>query len=66
MDNRITFKVTLNLDNHWASHATKEQLTEYIKDRLNSSVGFRGQVEKFSVVDEPKSEKNRVLTGYQT
>ncbi|UCG84559.1 MAG: hypothetical protein JSW38_07050, partial [Dehalococcoidia bacterium] len=56
MVNQITFKVTLNLDANWASHASREQLVEYIRDRLNSSLGFRGQVEHFSVVgDEPNS-----------
>ena len=47
---QVTFKVTLNLDENWASHLSKDELVVYLKDRLNSSVGFRGQVERFSVV----------------
>jgi len=67
MANQITFKVTLNLDAHWASHASKEQLVEYIRDRLNSSLGFRGQVERFSVLgDEPKSEMLKAFSISQT
>ena len=67
MENQITFQVTLNLDRHWASHVSKEQLIEYMRDRLNSSVGFRGQVERFNVVDDAlKSEYIKTLTGSQT
>jgi hypothetical protein len=67
MENQITFQVTLNLDRHWASHVSKEQLIEYMRDRLNSSVGFRGQVERFNVVDDGlKSENMKMLTGSQT
>lgn len=49
-NNQITFKVTLKLDENWASHLSKDDLVVYLKERLNSSVGFRGQVERFSVV----------------
>jgi hypothetical protein len=67
MVNQITFKVTLNLDAHWASHASREQLVEYIRDRLNSSLGFRGQVEHFNVVsDETKSEIIKAFSISQT
>ena len=49
-DNQITFKVTLKLDENWSSHLGEDELVTYLKERLNSSVGFRGQVERFSVV----------------
>jgi hypothetical protein len=49
---QITFKVTLNLDENWASHSNEDELVKYLKERLNSSLGFRGQVERFSVVDK--------------
>lgn len=49
-NNQITFRVTLKLDENWASHLGKDELVAYLKERLNSSVGFRGQVERFSVV----------------
>ena len=49
-NNQITFRVTLKLDENWASHLSKDELVTYLKERLNSSVGFRGQVERFSVV----------------
>lgn len=63
-NNQITFKVTLNLDKSWASHATKKQLVDYIKERLNSSLGFRGQVERFSVVgEETGSEAAKTTTA---
>ena len=47
---QITFKVTLNLDEDWASHLDKEELVKYLEERLNSSLGFRGQVRKFRLV----------------
>ena len=46
----IKFKVTLQLDEKWASNQTIDELIEYIKDRMNSSLGFRGQIKKLSVV----------------
>lgn len=47
---QITFKMTLNLDENWASHLSKDELVEYLKTRLNSSLGFRGQIKRFGVV----------------
>lgn len=49
-NNQIMFKVTLNLDENWASHLSKDTLIAYLKARLNGSIGFRGQVEGFSLV----------------
>ena len=50
--NQITFKVTLDLDKKWASHLTRDELAEYIKERLNSSLGFRGRVKRFRLVSD--------------
>ena len=47
---QVIFKVVLELDEKWAAQLTKEELLEYIKERLNSSLGFRGQVKRFRVV----------------
>lgn len=46
----ITFKATLELDGRWASNQTTEELVEYIKTRMNSSLGFRGQIKKVTLV----------------
>jgi hypothetical protein len=46
----IKFKATLKLDEKWADGLTTEELIEYIKDRINSSLGDRGQVKKLSLV----------------
>jgi hypothetical protein len=46
----IKFKATLKLDEEWAGRLTTEELIEYIKDRINSSLGVRGQVKKLSLV----------------
>ncbi len=50
VNNHITFKVTQKVDENWASQLSEDELVVYLKERLNSSVGFRGQVERFSVV----------------
>ena len=49
---QITFKVTLGVDKKWVSHLTRDELAEYIKERLNSSLGFRGQVKRFRLVSD--------------
>ena len=46
----IKFKATLKLDEKWAGRQTTEELIEYIKAKINSSLGFRGQVKKLSLV----------------
>ena len=51
-NNKVTLRVTLELDEKWASHLTREELAEYIKERLNSSLGFRGQVKRFRLLSD--------------
>jgi len=46
----ITFTVTLELDQKWASNLSPKEVVERIKERVNSSLGFRGQVKKFTMV----------------
>ena len=46
----LKFKVTLELNEKWAGNQTTEELVDYIKARLNSSLGFRGQIKKVNVV----------------
>lgn len=48
----IKFKATLKLDEKWADRQTTEELIEYIKAIINSSLGFRGQVKKLTVVSK--------------
>jgi len=51
------FKGTLQLDEKWASNQTPEELIEYIKARINSSLGFRGQIKKLSLVTGNSKQK---------
>jgi hypothetical protein len=46
----ITFKVTLELDEKWASNLSWQEVMEHIQEKVDRSLGFRGQVKKFSVV----------------
>ena len=52
-NNQIAFKGTLEVDGKWASNFSREELLEYLleylKGRLNYSLGFRGEVKKLSV-----------------
>jgi hypothetical protein len=48
----IKFKVTIQLDEKWANNMPTEELIEYIKARMNSSLGFRGKIRKLSVVSK--------------
>ncbi len=48
----VTLRVTLTLDEKWASHLTTDELAEYIKERLNSSLGFRGRVKRFRLLGD--------------
>lgn len=48
-NNQIAFKGTLEVDGKWASNFSREELLEYLKERLNYSLGFRGEVKKLSV-----------------
>jgi len=52
--NKITFRVTLKLDEKWASNYSEEELVEYLEDRLNSSLGFRGEIKRLNVVGTRK------------
>jgi len=48
-DNRTTAKVTIKLDEKWANNLREEELKEFIKLRVDNSLGFRGQVENVRV-----------------
>ena len=50
MDNsEIKVRVTLKLDEKWASNLSREELIEFIKVKLENSLGFRGRVEEVKV-----------------
>lgn len=46
----MTFKMALELDETWGTTHSENELTQYIKRRLNSSLGFRGTVSRLKVV----------------
>jgi len=45
-NSHIPAKVTLHLDAKWASNFEPQELSEYIKTRLDWALGFRGYVKK--------------------
>jgi len=48
-DNQPTAKVTIKLDGKWAHHLNEQELTEFIKLRVDNSLGFRGQVKNVRI-----------------
>lgn len=46
----IQLEVMLELDEMWASNQTADELIDYIRDRMDSSLGFRGQIRSLNVV----------------
>ncbi len=47
-NHQLNFNITLEIDKKWASNLTEEELREYLKNRLDYCLGFRGQVKKLS------------------
>ena len=45
---QLKLKITLDLDEKWAENFSSEELLEYLKARVNYSLGFRGQVKKMT------------------
>ena len=45
---QFKLNITLQLDEKRVSNLTEEGLREYLKSRLDYSLGFRGQVKKIS------------------
>ncbi len=50
--NKIIIKMTLELDKTWASNHAKDELLEFIRDKVNTSLGFRGEVKRFNAVSK--------------
>ncbi len=48
--NGLRAKVTIDLDEKWASNLTPEELADTLKYRLNHALGFRGSVKKVKTV----------------
>ena len=59
----IVLKVTLNLDGQWPTLMSKEELTDYLMTRMNSSLGFRGQVKKLKLVKPRAKKEGQRTTG---
>lgn len=47
---RIRVTVTINLNEGWASNLSRDELVEFVRERINTSLGFRGQIKRLSVV----------------
>ncbi len=50
-DIEIKFKITLKLSEAWADTLSTEELIDYVKNKLNESLGTKGEIKKLSVVD---------------
>jgi hypothetical protein len=50
-DIEIKFKMTLELSETWANTLSTEELIDYVKSKLNESLGTKGEIKKLSIVD---------------
>ncbi len=50
MGNEMRLKVQLELDEQWASNHDNAELIEFLKHSLNTTLGFRGEVKRLSIV----------------
>ena len=51
-DIEIKLKLTLKLSEKWAGAMSTEELINYIKEKLNKSLGVKGKIKKLNVVNE--------------
>jgi len=57
--NGMRLQIILRLDEKWASHQTREELIECIRSRLDTSLGFRGQIEKVKIMEKRPGVSSR-------
>ena len=53
-ENEITLRITLKLDEKWATNHSEKDLVEHVKHSLNYIMGFRGELKRLSVVGSRK------------
>lgn len=54
-EEKVRVTLTIALDGKWASYQTTPEIADYIEERLNSSLGFRGKVKRFRLLREEVS-----------
>jgi hypothetical protein len=47
----MTLKMTLALDEQWASNLSTEEILEFIQHSFNTCLGFRGEIRKLRPVN---------------
>lgn len=50
-DRKMRMRLTLELEREWASQLSKEELADYIRHRLDTTLGFRGKVKRLSLAE---------------
>jgi len=54
LNKEITLKITLNMDEEWVNNQGRDEAIEYVKDKLNSILSFRGHIKKLRVARRRK------------
>jgi hypothetical protein len=55
MDNgKITFRMTLLLDKEWAENQDGDELINFVRNRLDYTLGFRGKIKSIRVIRNRK------------
>ena len=60
---KFEVRLLIRLNSRWASHLTDDEIRDYIQQRLNSSLGFRGQVKEFAMKRQVSGRKRTVQTS---
>ena len=50
MANEIKLKVTLKMDEKWASNHDEVELVERLKDSWDTVLGYRGEIKRLNIV----------------
>ncbi len=52
---QVKLSITLGLDKDWAMGQREAEFLEYVENRLNTTLGFRGHVANITISRKPKS-----------
>ncbi len=52
----IVFRLTLEIDDKWASNLSRDELIDTVESRLNRGLGFRGRVRRLRIIGDKRND----------
>ena len=49
-NSEVSITMTLKLDEEWSQHQDEDELVDYLRARIDSSLGFRGRIKRLRLV----------------